>query len=86
MTRQSIDTDLTPAQVSALILLLDTPTQWTRSSNGTLAVATGEALVRRGLVTSRTFARTARGRDSAYRITGRGIIAARRLTPAGAGQ
>lgn len=69
------------AQDAALATLLAAkPMTWVRANGDTFAISTGDALVRRGLAEYRAMARTAKGSDSAYRLTGRGIIAARRAT------
>lgn len=69
---------MTTAQAKALTVLMAHATKWTTADASTFSVSTGDALVRDGLATKRAFPRTARGFHSTYRITGKGIIKARR--------
>lgn len=79
-THMDTATALTAPQADALAILLKAkPAAWTRANGDTFTVSTGDALVRRGLATSRGFMRTSRGSDSAYRLTSRGYRVVREL-------
>lgn len=82
-TYDQITANLTPAQAAA-IQTMDAGTdfkRWFRANSQTgIRVATGNALVEKGLAEATGFMRATRGEDSAYRLTTRGRLIARRLT------